>query len=81
MAIVDELQDLVDSEPFEPFRIKLVNGDHIDVANPGTVAVQRSTVCLYFRDGHWLVFPLDKINSLESLVADFRGELAEHGGE
>ena len=81
MAIVDEFKSLLFREPFEPFRVKLINGDRYDVADPGALVIQGNTVWLGFRDGHWLVFPLDKVNSLESLVADFPGEMAEHGGE
>ena len=81
MAIAAELQKLMFKEPFEPFRIKLVNGDQFDVADPMTLAFQGTSVWMGFRDGHWLVFPLDKVNSFESLVADFPGEFAMHGGQ
>jgi hypothetical protein len=29
-------------------------------------------------DQNWVLFPLDKIASIESLMADFPGELAKH---
>ena len=65
--------------PFEPFRIKLVNGDAHDIFNPQTVALQRSALAIASSDQNWVLFPLDKVNSVESLIADYHGELARHG--
>jgi hypothetical protein len=77
----DHLNDLLSTVPFEPFRIKLVNGDTHDVFDPQTLAVQQSTVVIASHDQNWAAFPIDKINSIESLIADFPNELARHTQE
>jgi len=74
----EELQILIEREPFEPFRIKLVNGDIHDVFHPHNTAVLEWSVSIMPPDQNWVVFPLDKIASIESLMADFPGELAKH---
>jgi hypothetical protein len=74
----DYLQELLAAHPFEPFRIKLVNGDLYDVFDPQTVAVQLRRVTIASHDQNWVVFPIGKINSIESLIADYQGELHAH---
>ncbi len=76
----DDLQDLIDKEPFEPFRIKLVNGDAHDVFHPQNVAVLTTTVNITPPDQNWVLFPIDKIASVESLIADYPGQAAEQLG-
>jgi hypothetical protein len=80
-AIEGDLKDVLRKKLFEPFRIKLVNGDHHDVFDPQTVAVQSKTVTIMTREQHWIHFPINKIVSLESLIADFFGETAKHEGQ
>ena len=79
--IRQQLQELVEAEPFEPFRLKLVNGDFFDVFKPLGVAVQSKTVLMALDDQNWVVFPLDKINSIESLIADYHGQSAGTVGQ
>ena len=69
----DALRNLIDADPFEPFRIKLVNGDWFDVFDPNTAAVQQVAVYIASHDQNWAVIPIDKINSIESLMADYHG--------
>ena len=76
--IRDHLRQLLGRDPFEPFRIRLVSGDYHDVFDPLTVVVEALSVLILPHDQNWLIFPVDKINSLESLIADYQGELAEH---
>ena len=76
--LTTQLKILLSASPFEPFRMKLVNGDMHDVFDPQTVAVQQRTVFIAPQDQNWVVFPIDKICSLESLIADYRGQLAAH---
>jgi len=73
--IRDELLDLSGREPFEPFRIKLVNGDFYNVFDPLSLAIQAAGVTIAASDGGWVVFPFDKINSIESLIEDYIGRL------
>jgi hypothetical protein len=74
-----QLQELVQAEPFEPFRLKLVNGDFFDVCKPLGVAVQTKTVLLALGDQNWVVFPLDKLNSIESLISENHGQSTAAG--
>ena len=71
------LRRLLDADPFEPFRIKLVNGDHYDVFDPQTLSVERRVVFIASLDQNWVVFPVDKVNSIESLIADYHGQANE----
>ena len=74
----EELQELIDAEPFEPFRLKLVNGDRYDIADPRSIALMSDFVMIASADQQWVMFPFNKINSLESLLPDLLGELAAH---
>jgi hypothetical protein len=78
LQIRADLKRLPRAEPFEPFQIKLVNGDGHQVFHAGNVAVLKTTVIILWPDQNWVTFPLDKIASLESLIADFPGETAKH---
>ena len=73
-----ELQRLLGREPFEPFRIKLMNGEHIDIFDPNSLALHPRTAHLASADQHWVIFALLAVNSIESLIADYHGELARH---
>jgi hypothetical protein len=79
--ISDEIQDLIDKEPFEPFRLKLVNGDAHDIMNPGVLVVLQSVIMLALPDQNWVIFPHDKVNSLESLLSDYQGTFYQHADE
>lgn len=69
----DDLRDLLQRGPFEPFRIKLVNGEAHDIFHPQTVALQQSSLNLFPFDQNWVIFPLD-IASIELLIADYQGQ-------
>jgi hypothetical protein len=69
----NELEDLLAHEPFEPFRLKLVNGDRHDVFYPHNVGLLGFTVYIPQPDQNWVIFPIDKIASIESLIADYHG--------
>ncbi len=77
--IKSELEILLGRTPFEPFRIKLINGDIYDVFDPGTVALLTFTISVAMQDQNWVLAPYTKINSIESLFADYQGKLHEHG--
>jgi len=76
--ISDEIQELIEKEPFEPFCIKLVNGDIHNVTNPSAVVVLESEILIAMFDQNWVIFPHDKVNSLESLLDDYQGTLLEY---
>lgn len=72
-----ELQRLIDLVPFEPFRIKLANGDYHDIFYPQNVAVLRGTVHIMSPDQNWTIIPFGSIACLESLIADYHGQASE----
>ena len=76
--IRNHLRQLLAREPFEPFRIRLLSDLYHDVFDPATVVVEMLSVLILPHDQNWLIFPLDKINCLESLIADYQGELSDH---
>ena len=69
----EELYDTIWHEPFEPFRINLVNGDRHNVVYPGNVALMEWGVSIRSPDQNWVTFSIDKIASVESLIADYHG--------
>jgi len=73
-----DLLDLLRKDPFEPFRVRLVNGDAHDVSYPQNVVLTKRLFNIHSPDQHWVFFPLDKIASVESLLADFQGETQRH---
>ena len=46
----------------------------------GVLGSRIGSVSITPPDQNWVLFPLDKIASIESLIADFAGELAKHEG-
>ncbi len=62
------MRELLPAEPFDPFRIKLVNGDAHDVSNPHNVATLEEGLYITSHDGEWTQFPYDRVASLESLL-------------
>ena len=76
--ISQEIQELIDRTPFEPFQIKLVNGDSYNVSDPRTLVVLESQIMIAMFDQNWVIFPHDKINSLESLFSDFQAKTLEY---
>jgi hypothetical protein len=67
ITLRDELQYQAAADPFEPFLIKLVNGDSHEIRDPQDLSIGTGTATITTADKRWTVFPLDKINSLESL--------------
>lgn len=50
------LTDMLDREPFEPFRICLSSGESYEVRNPHTVALMKSRVFIAFPDSERSAF-------------------------
>lgn len=73
-----ELERLLYADPFQPFRMKLVNGDFHDVFYPGTVAVLDEGIYIGSRDQDWASFPYRSVASFESLWEDYEGLFLEH---
>lgn len=69
----DEIQELLDHEPFEPFRIRVSSGDAYDVRDPGLVVVMRSRLFLAFpKTDRWTLIPFLLIAAIETLANGHR---------
>ncbi|MGB7160723.1 MAG: hypothetical protein WBD40_21850 [Tepidisphaeraceae bacterium] len=64
----EEVSKLLAREPFNPFRIKLINGDAHDVAHPMAAAMLERGIFIALVGGEWVEFRYDRIASLESLL-------------
>jgi hypothetical protein len=63
------LNERLRTEPFEPIRLRLSNGDTHEIRNPDLVAVMVTRLFLAFDDDRFVLIPLDHIASIESLRA------------
>ncbi len=63
-----EIRFLLARDPFESFRIRLVNGDSHDVVHAHLAVILDEGVYLLLPDGHCAQFPFDRVASLESLI-------------
>jgi hypothetical protein len=71
--IRDNIRELLDRDPFVPFRLVLSSGDHYDVVDSHSAALLKSEVFVVFPDGErWAHVPLLHIASIEAPV-DGRG--------
>jgi hypothetical protein len=66
--IRDDIRELLDREPFTPFRLVMSSGKNYDVLNPETTVLLKSEVFIAFPDGErWSVIPLLHVTSIETL--------------
>jgi hypothetical protein len=66
---IEHIQELLERDPFEPFVIKLTNGDVHVVQTPHAVALMGTRIFVAFPNGKWAIIPLAHIASVESLQA------------
>jgi hypothetical protein len=64
-----EVQERLDREPFEPFRINAADGKHFDVVNPRLVVAMRTQVFMALFNERWTLITLRQVTSLESVQA------------
>lgn len=64
-----ELREMLNREPFEPFRLHLSSGQSYDVRDPNSVAVGRNRAIIFHtdRDG-WALFSYLHVASVEALA-------------
>ena len=66
--IAESIQDLLDREPFVPFRLVLTSGEHYDVVNPRSAMVLKAEVFIVFPDGErWAHVPLLHIATVKTI--------------
>jgi hypothetical protein len=64
-----EIQERLDRDPFEPFRINTADGKHFDVVDPRLVVAMRTQVFMALPDDRWTLITLRQVTSLEGLAA------------
>jgi hypothetical protein len=64
-----DIEELLDRNPFLPFRISLTSGEHVDVTTRHSVAVGRGQLFIVLPDDRWKLVPLQQIASVETLQA------------
>lgn len=64
-----DIEDLLDRNPFLPFRISLTSGDQLNVTARHSVAVGRGQLLIVLPDERWKLIPLQQIASVETLQA------------
>lgn len=66
--IADELRELLNREPFAPFRVVMSSGKTYEIANPDLVVVMKSEFFVAFPDGeHWAHVPYLHVAGIESV--------------
>lgn len=64
------LQDMLDRDPFQPFRIVLTSGDRYDILNPHLVALGQTQVTVYPpRSDRFLILRLNQVAAIEVVEA------------
>ena len=64
-----DIEDLLQREPFLPFRIFLSDGNTFDVTRALSVAVGRNGLFIVLPDDRWKWIPLRHVASVETLQA------------
>jgi hypothetical protein len=65
--MLNEIKELMNKQPFEPFRIVLTSGDKVQIDNPDTLAVGDTRIG-YFppHSDRWVMIRSNQIAMLES---------------
>ena len=66
--MLDTIREMLDAEPFRPFRIIITSGDRYEVQNPHLVAIGRTELLYFFpRSDRWASIRLNQIVSAETV--------------
>jgi hypothetical protein len=63
----EAMQELLRRQPFEPFEIRLTNGEKHEVRHPEMVLLLRSRLVIALPDDRMVICPLLHIASVETL--------------
>jgi hypothetical protein len=64
----NQIHEMLTSEPFEPFRIRLADGSHYDILNPGLVVPLQTKLMVAFpKDDRFAVVSNYQIVAMETL--------------
>jgi len=64
-----EIEERLDKNPFQPFRIKTSDGKHYDVTNPDLVVAMATRVFIALPENRWTLIALGQVTGLEGLAA------------
>lgn len=76
----DILLEKINAVPFEPFVVKLNNGDRHDMFYPQNLFVDQDALHVLSPDQNWAIIPFHAIASIECQFDDYQGKLAEYEG-
>ena len=63
-----ELHELLEQEPFEPFRVRLSSGDAYEIRNPGLAVVMRTRLFVASAGSdRWTLIPFLHIAAFETI--------------
>jgi len=63
----DDLREILDREPFEPFRLVTSSGESYEVRDPHAVAIMQSRLFVALPTDRWVILPYLHINAVENL--------------
>ena len=63
----EAMQELLRRQPFEPFEIRLTNGEKHEVRHPEMALLPRSRLVIALEDDRMVICPLLHIASVETL--------------
>ncbi len=64
----DSIRELLERDPFRPFRLVMTSGKHYDVVDPRSAVLLKSEIFVAFPDGeHWSIVPLLHISAIEEI--------------
>ncbi len=61
-----DIQELLEKEPFHPFRIRMSDGLHYDVINPHVVVAMESNLFIAFPKDRWKFLSYQNMTSVEN---------------
>jgi hypothetical protein len=64
-----ELEERLNKEPFEAFRINTADGKHFDVINLRSAVAMDARIFIAFPDQTWTLIALRQVTSLQRLEA------------
>ena len=64
-----EIQERLDKQTFEPFRVNVTDGKHYDVIDPSRVVAMDTRVFIALPDNRWTLIALRHVTSLDDLQA------------
>jgi hypothetical protein len=72
--IKDDLQERLRKKPFEPFRIRTVDGKHYDIVRPFSAVAMKTEMFLVLPNGRGKFLQLQQVKSVEDMKRNGRGK-------